>query len=429
MKNLFCFVKKYIFVILFLAFIFFMFGNYVFSVVSTGIEKLSSYNTDANQKIEYVDKYYELSAKSESKESLSLLKSLESKWHRLTNAATSSSTFMSSDVFLNGNALFCRSIGMKYIPGTTFTKLEDGTLTYIVNDDNVVQKKKSIDEKLKYLNAFSELLKQEGVSIAYFNAPNKDYTLAASCPVGLRPKELFNLNQYVNNKLGAYGIPCVDIMVGDNISDNDLFYKTDHHWKTEYGIYAAKQICEYFNETHNYNIDTSIYDKENYRQVVYKDVLLGSIGTNSTKSFVKAEDMIIYYPVNDSKYTFSIPSKKIDEQGDFDIFINKTKLSDKSQWPFNAYATYIYANSSYVSIENTNIDDKHRVLVIKDSFANVVVPYLAQSIGRIDVLDIRDSQTEYFNDSVLKLIKENQYDDIIFIANEPFDMKYLFVKE
>ena len=430
MKKSFNFIKKHVFMFLFLAFLLLMFANYVFIIVSNGTEVLTSYKIGTNKRIEYIDKYYELSAKTKNQGASSLLKEFESKWRELTNLATTVSSFVVSDAFLNGNALFCRSIGMKYIPGTTFVKLDGGMLTYIVNDDNIIQKKQSIDKELRYLNAFSELLKQQGIDITYFNAPNKKYALMSSCPVGLRPNEYFDLNEYVHNQLDtSYGIPCVDIMMDENADTKDFFYTTDHHWKTEHGIYAAKKISTYLNEAYNYGIDTTIYDKENYHQVVCEGVLLGSIGTNSTKSFTDAENMTIYYPIEDSNYTFLIPSKSINMKGGFDIFINHTKLNDKSQWPFNAYASYIYANSAYVSIKNTQIQDKHRVLVIKDSFANVVVPYLAQSIGQIDVLDIRDDQSDYFSDSVLKLIRENQYDNILFIANEPFDMKLLFVKE
>ena len=430
MKKSFNFIKKHVFMFLFLAFLLLMFANYVFIIVSNGTEVLTSYKIGTNKRIEYIDKYYELSAKTKNQGASSLLKEFESKWRELTNLATTVSSFVVSDAFLNGNALFCRSIGMKYIPGTTFVKLDGGMLTYIVNDDNIIQKKQSIDKELRYLNAFSELLKQQGIDITYFNAPNKKYALMSSCPVGLRPNEYFDLNEYVHNQLDtSYGIPCVDIMMDENADTKDFFYTTDHHWKTEHGIYAAKKISTYLNEAYNYGIDTTIYDKENYHQVVCEGALLGSIGTNSTKSFTDAENMTIYYPIEDSNYTFLIPSKSINMKGGFDIFINHTKLNDKSQWPFNAYASYIYANSAYVSIKNTQIQDKHRVLVIKDSFANVVVPYLAQSIGQIDVLDIRDDQSDYFSDSVLKLIRENQYDNILFIANEPFDMKLLFVKE
>ena len=66
----------------------------------------------------------------------------------------------------------------------------------------------------------------------------------------------------------------------------------------------------------------------------------------------------------------------------------------------------IYANSAYLKIENETIKDEHKILIIKDSFANVIVPYLAQVIKRVDVVDIRTSQTDHFNGNIKELIEK-----------------------
>ena len=95
----------------------------------------------------------------------------------------------------------------------------------------------------------------------------------------------------------------------------------------------------------------------------------------------------------------------------------------------NAYASYIYANSAYLKIENKSIKNEHKILIIKDSFANVIVPYLAQVISRVDVIDMRKSQTDHFNGNIMALIEENNYDTVLFIFND-FSYEYdrLFLK-
>jgi len=437
MKKVILFSKKYGFSVLFLIFIFFMFANYLLGIGSAVLHEFSGPSDETGKKTEYIDGWAAIQAEvnalhaDDEKKAVdepSLVKNFENTWHALTSSISSLPSFVLEDSFLKLNASFCRAIGMGYIPGTTFVKLDQGMLTYVEDDASLAEAQKNIEKRLCYLNEFAEIVKQEGIDVTYINVPNKSYALMQQCPIGLRPDTLTNPNRYVAQKLAEYGIPCVNVWIEDGV-DRELFYKTDHHWKIACGISAAKAVSDYLNQAYAYNIDTGIYDDENYEVVVYEDVLLGSIGTNSTGAFVSAEDMEVYYPKTDMHYRFAIPSKNIDLEGGFDIFINKQKLDDKGQWPFNAYAAYIYANSAYVSIQNESIEDDHRVLIIKDSFANVVVPYLAQSIGHVDVLDIRDSQADYYSDSVIELIKENQYDNIFFIASEPFDMHLLFVKE
>ena len=434
MKKMLLFIKKNYFIVLFLSFVFFMSANYVCGMA---LKVMNGFSEDNEKtKIEYIEGFSDIKAEAEafsnktaSNSKASAIDKIKSKWYTVTNSISSQDDiFVLHGTFLNINAAFCRSIGIDYIPGTTFIKTSEDSLTYLVDEQDVFNDKANCDVRLNYLNSFAKILKSEGIDVIYVNVPDKSYALLNEIPIGLRPDTLFNINDYVAQELKKYNIPCVDILIKESVGSSELFYKTDHHWKTEYGVYSAGIIAEYLNSAYNYNIDTSVYKKENYSSVKYEDALLGSIGTNSTGAFVDAEDLEILYPKNDGNYSFSIPSKNIALEGGFDIFINKEKLDNKSDWPFNAYAVYIYANSAYVRIENKEINDDHKILIIKDSFANIIVPHLAQTVGTVDVIDIRESQADYFSDSVIELIRENQYDNVIFIASKPFSMNLLFVK-
>ena len=107
--------------------------------------------------------------------------------------------------------------------------------------------------------------------------------------------------------------------------------------------------------------------------------------------------------------------------------LNK-ELDNTTCWPFNAYASFIYANSAFINIQNESINDNHNILIIKDSFANAVIPYMSQTIGNIDVVDVRSSQEDYYQDSVLKLIDDNNYDMVIFICSSPSEFNRLFLE-
>lgn len=50
----------------------------------------------------------------------------------------------------------------------------------------------------------------------------------------------------------------------DGLDIYDMFYRTDHHWKTWSGLWAAEKIAAGLNELRGYDIDLSLYDESRY---------------------------------------------------------------------------------------------------------------------------------------------------------------------
>lgn len=340
-------------------------------------------------------------------------------YKKATNSASNYNNLLIKDSFLKLNAWTCKSAGMAYIAGTNFLKLDDGMLVSLNQNGNFEEER--MKTQVEYLRNFIQKLNDRGINYMYADCPNKERLLNEKLPIGFQ-----NSAEYIENKcmyklFSEKGIPILNLtekMIKSDDDIFDMFYKTDHHWKAEYGIEAAKYISEYLNSELNYEIDTRVFNKSNYFVKKYENCLLGSTGINSTESFVDAENYEVFLPKEKAEFSFEIPSKNIDLDGDFNVFLNYEKLDRKEKWPFNAYASYIYANSAYIKIKNRSVDDNHRILIIKDSFANAIVPYLSQVLGRIDVVDVRKSQTDHFNSSLISLIVENDYDTVLFIYND-----------
>lgn len=426
-------IRKNLITVIFLVFIFGMSADYCLSVVSTLIN-----TNETSEKTEYKEEFFELKEQLTSSNSTTIRINKETSlanevldfYKEKTNSLSNFNNLVLKDFFLNLNAGMCRKMGMSYIPGTTFLKHTDGSLISI--DKNYIVDKEKLKLHVSFLSNFKQKLDKKGIDSVYVNCPNKELIMGNKLPLGFTNHSKFDENKYMKEILLENGIKLLDLsgqMIENDEDKLNLFYKTDHHWKTEYGIKSAEYISEYLNSVHNYEIDTAIFDMANYDVEVYEKCLLGSTGINSTEAFVEPEDFNIYIPKSKNDFSFEIPSKNIDLEGEFDIFINKEKLYNKEMWPFNAYASYIYANSAYLKIENKTIKDEHKILIIKDSFANVIVPYLAQVIKRVDVIDMRKSQTDHFNGDIMSLIEKNNYDTVLFIYNE-FSYEYdrLFLK-
>ncbi len=412
-------IKNNILTFAFLTFICLLMVNYCVGIVFDD-EKNTSY-----EKTEYTEDFIELQQKhsttvnaDKEKQSNTIIDQYLTLYNKLTNSVSNYDNFITKESLLKFNAWICKSAKMSYIPGTTFLKLDDGTLVRLRKYKTF--KKSSVEIQSEYLKHFIKKLQDRNIPFLYVDCPSKDRLLNDKLPIGFQNSAKSGERQYMYQIFSKMNIPILDLTDKMIQSENDLFdmyYKTDHHWKVECGIDAAKFISEYLNSELNYGINTKIFDKSNYTVKKYKNCLLGSTGFNSKETFVDTEDFDLFFPKEKAEISFELPSRNIDLLGDFNVFIDHIYLDNKEKWPFSAYESYIYGNSAYTKIENHSINDNHKILIIKDSYANAIIPYLSQVVKRIDVVDFRTSLPDHFNSSIISLIDENQYDAVFVIYN------------
>jgi hypothetical protein len=132
--------------------------------------------------------------------------------------------------------------------------------------------------------------------------------------------------------------------------------------------------------------------KHNYEE--FDNVILGNYLVSTTISNLNSAntDFNVYY-----------------EMGKEDLglyFDNYLDVKDK-------YAYFLDANHALVQIRNNDIDSDEKLLIIKDSYANCLVPFLAESYKEVDVIDLR-----FFNLPMSTYLKTAQYDRIIVLYNK-----------
>ena len=85
-------------------------------------------------------------------------------------------------------------------------------------------------------------------------------------------------------------------------------------------------------------------------------------------------------------------------------------LQEKDQYPY-----YLDGNHGHISIR-TGASGGRRAVVIKDSYAHILLPYLAQEYSQIDVFDLR-----YYTDKVSDHIpsEDRDHTDVYIIYGLP----------
>ncbi len=423
-------IKNNILTFAFLTFIGLLMVNYCVGVVF--VEESTPY-----EETEYTEDFIELQKKyativnDDAKQPNFIIGKYLGLYTQVTNLVSNYNNFLTKESLLKFNAWLCKNANMSYIPGTSFLKLDDGTLVRLkLNKDPF--NKEPFDIQFEYLKHFLQKLEDRNIPFVYVECPSKDRLMNDKLPIGFQNPMKSNEREYMYQRFSEINIPFLNLTEKMIQSEDDLFdmyYKTDHHWKVECGIDAAKFISEYLNSELDYGIDTQIFDQSNYSVKKYENCCLGSIGFNSKETFVDTEDFDVFFPKEKAEISFELPSRNIDLLGDFNVFLDHRNLDNKEKWPFSAYESYIYGNSAYTKIENLSINDNHKILIIKDSYANAIIPYLSQVVKRVDVVDIRTSLPDHFNGSIMSLIDENQYDAVLFIYNAfVYEVDRLYLK-
>ncbi len=185
-------------------------------------------------------------------------------------------------------------------------------------------------------------------------------------------------------------IEAVDVT--DEIKKNDYaFYRTDHHWTTEsaYSAYRALgSILGYIPLEQGEFISENV--TEDFKGTLYSKTLNENI----------AADTITAYRTN-TEFTLTFKDEVYNSLY-FDEFLTK---KDK-------YSYFLGGNHGICKIENKSLENGKKMLIIKDSYANCIVPFLSEHYSEITLVDPR-----YCSHTQIKTINATEYDDVLVLFN------------
>jgi hypothetical protein len=198
----------------------------------------------------------------------------------------------------------------------------------------------------------------------------------------------------------------------ERLDNHSLFYKTDHHWKAETGLWASAVLVNCLNEHYGFTIDTRLAAPGQYRAEVYADWFLGSQGKKVTLRQTPPEDFTLLTPLFETDVSLTIPNLNIDTRGSFDVLIDHFQLDRKNYYGLDPYTAYLYADNPVITIHNNRVHDGKKILLIKDSFAEVVSPFLSMGVEDLHIMDLR-----HFNGNVRAYIAKHLPDIVVVLYN------------
>ena len=171
-----------------------------------------------------------------------------------------------------------------------------------------------------------------------------------------------------------------------------VWYATDHHWTTRGAYIAYRALMESWN--------MSAYDQDFFDVDSASHSFLGTTYSKSGITYYTPDSIYLYRYDGDEDFEIEYVGENKIERGFYDF--DKLKGKDK-------YAVFLGGNFAHIRIRQGE-SDRPKLLLIKDSFANSVIPFLALHFD-IDVIDPR-----YLTAPLDNVVNTDEYDKILILC-------------
>lgn len=244
---------------------------------------------------------------------------------------------------------------------------------YLADDGYLIedyQSPQNTQQIAGFFKAFGEKEEVSKTGIRLMLVPTASYIYQDKLPPFATVKSQMETAWQIYETCGLPFIDCSQNLMAHK-DDGQLYYRTDHHWTT-YGAYIGYlSYCQEMGFTpvalENLEAETVT---EDFRGTIYSKVNDYSRPGEPITIYRNPEDQLtVYY--EDTK-----------ETSDSLYNLDYTKQKDK-------YSLFLNNLHPFIEITNAAAASDRELVVIKDSYANSMVPYLVHHFSKVYVFDTR----------------------------------------
>lgn len=294
------------------------------------------------------------------------------------------------DTMMDVNSVKENLLGTRVIfkDDATVVKMDSGSLSSQSKKIDTKEIKKTVEA----INRLKSVSEKNGAKFLYCAAPTKPQY--EKSPENIDNFAEDNYQSFLK-QMNAAQIPYIDFkqeLDNSNIESDSIYYFTDHHWKVNSGFFATRALCKELNSRYGFSYDEKYTDLSNYNIQSYSNLFLGSFGKKVGTYFTwdGADDFDLITPKFDTNLTEEQPFKNEKRSGKFEdtvLFMDNMK---KDYYGMNTYATYSGGDFRLQIMKNNLIPNGKKILLIRDSFACVVAPFLALQTSELHICDMRN---------------------------------------
>lgn len=253
----------------------------------------------------------------------------------------------------------------------------------------------SLQDKIKAYNSFQKLTPE--VNKYFMLVPTatevyKDH-LPPYAPVDSQMELINRVTQALDEKIKVVDVS--DTLLSHK--NEELFYKTDHHWRTIGAYYAYRKFMKQTGEE-------PLAERDFMAESAAAD-FYGSLYSKSGIKNISPDSIHLYHPKQpkESRMEYTDAEGKVQTHHSL-YFPENLKKKDK-------YTVFLNGNHPLVKISTDGVPKK-KLLIIKDSYANTLIPFLTNHYSEIFVVDLR-----FYGDNLTELMQKNQLNEMLFLYN------------
>ena len=240
-----------------------------------------------------------------------------------------------------------------------------------------------IDQNFSHVDAFAGLA---GVPVYFSLIPGKVSLWADRLPDGA-PND--DEGQYLSRGAALQGPTWLDVNAALSAhKDEDIYYRTDHHWSSLGAYYGYRALVE------GMGLDPK--PLTDFTPTVVSDQFYGTTFSSSGVRWVKPDTIELYVPqeaasVTNYYNTDPTPGRLYD--------LDKLKEKDK-------YSMFLGGNKPLTVVKsNVAPDGAPKLLLVRDSYADSLAPFLSYHFSEVHLVDPR-----YYKTSMAQYVKDNAID-------------------
>ena len=261
-----------------------------------------------------------------------------------------------------------------------------------------------ISKNLQALEKFVGKAKQNA-DVHVMMVPTKSWVLREKLPAFAPHYKEQKFYDALQQKLEKEDVLISVEPVLDAHKEEEIYYRTDHHWTTLGAWYAYEQY------TKAVGGDLQRAQGKKKFRCISKDFY----GTTYAKiNYARQADKIeIYEPADKLRVVYNMGEKKTKTL--YDVSFLKTA---------DQYSVFTGGNQAVLEITG-GIQNGKTLLLIKDSFANSILPFLAEDYEKLVVVDLR--QLNVSGDRLLEMFSPTDililYNSAQFAQDKEFEIK------
>lgn len=297
---------------------------------------------------------------------------------------------------------FSKCLGMNLLIDTY------GNLTYFQKDGRMMAERqyKTMECEIRNICNFAEWLDKKDIRYLYVTIPSPVDPKDEMDQIAMGYEEYTNvMADELLTGLIINGVSILDLrekMNEDNRSWTEGFFLYDHHMVLDNGLWTAKKVADEIDKIMNIVTDNSLFDLDNYAVTKSEPVGTGAFYDTVTMVYAGKTEMEMFHPTFETMFTKVLPRYDMTLAGTFD----EVMYSMYDYPEYNMYNHGIQPLKLYVNHDQSVA--KIKILLLTDSYSDVISPFLACAYSNIDEIDLR-----LFDGSLQAYIEETNPDLIV----------------